>query len=583
MAGLVAGGLGVSHFRQPATNAGVLRVPITPPEGGAFFFGNNLGGVALSPDGKTAAFVATVNGETALWIRPLDDAAARMLPGTPGAYYPFWSPDSKSIAFFTTAKPKLQSVDLAGGTPFTICDVAVGRGGTWTSDGQIIFGGVDTGLFRAPASGGAPSPLTIVDASRGELDHRWPQALPGGRLLFWVRGYKPENNGVYASSLAKPGERVHLLTTDTAALYAPGNDGKSYLLWQREGTLVAQEFNPDTLKLVGEFRTISNQVAASANVGQMMAAASAGGLLLYSTTNTVSQFTWFDRAGKRLGTVGEPGEYETLRLSPDGRRVAATRDNPGGMDLWLLDTERGVANRFTSRPGDSLVPIWSPDSRMIVFLSGLNLFRKQATGTGDDERLTESQNIQFSWDWSRDGRSVLYSELAPGMGFGLRVQPMTLDGKSEAKPIPYLLTQFNELYGRFSPEPNPRWVAYESDESGRNEIYIDTFPEPLNKVRISTGGGVFPEWSPDGRELFYVSLDMKLMAVTLKTGGDSIEASVPRELFALPTFNNSFAPYDVAPDGQRFLVRALPEGQVSEPLTLLSNWPALLKQAPAAQ
>ncbi len=426
-----------------------------------------------------------------------------------------------------------------------------------------------------PASGGAPSPLTTVEASHGEMEHRWPQVLPGGRLLFWVRGDKPENTGVYATSLAKPSERVHLLTTDTAALYAPGNDGKNYLLWQREGKLVAQEFDPGTLKLLGELRTVSNQVAANAPIGHIVAAVSANGLL-YSSAKTAGQFTWFDRAGKRLGTVGEPGEYENFRLSPDGRRVAVARGKPGGSDLWLLETERGVASRFTSLPTSNFWPIWSPDGRMIAFRSGSNLFRKEASGIGDAERLTESTSLQDATDWSSDGRVILYHEIAPSTGDDLWVLAVTPDGKPEAKPRAYLRTQYNEGWGRFSPEPNPRWVAYQSDESGQFEIYIDAFPEPSNKVRISTGGGQYPEWSPDGRELFYVSPDLKLMAVSLKRRGDSVEASTPRELFALPTFDNGYYPYEVGRDGQRFLVRAVPEGQASQPLTLLSNWPALL-------
>jgi len=209
--------------------------------------------------------------------------------------------------------------------------------------------------------------------------------------------------------------------------------------------------------------------------------------------------------------------------------------------------------------------------------------RKEATGLGEVERLTESTNNQYPHDWSREGRFVLYSEVGAGTGWDLWVLTVTPDGKPEAKPRPYLHSQYNEQQGRFLLEQNPHWVAYQSDESGRYEIYIDAFPEPRNRVRISTGGGQYPEWSPDGRELYYASLDSKLMAVNLKTAGDSLEASTPRELFALPVFENGYNPYDVAPDGQRFLVLALPEGQVSQPLTLLSNWPALLKQAPAAQ
>jgi eukaryotic-like serine/threonine-protein kinase len=577
----LAGGWLVSRFRQPATDASVLRVSINPPDGGAFFFGTALGGIALSPDGKTAAFIATVSGETALWVRPLNGTGAYMLPGTDGAYYPFWSPDSKSIAFFE-ANNTLQRIDLAGGTPSTICDMnggsggSGGRGGAWTSDGQIIFAVFGAGLFRAPASGGAPSPLTSVDASRGELDHRWPQLLPGGRLLFWVRTDKTENTGVYAASLATPSERVRLLTTDTGALFVPGNDGKSYLVWQREGKLVAQEFDPDTLKLLGEFRTISDQVAASAPIGHMIADASANGLLLFSTVNTVSQFTWFDRAGKRLGTLGEPGGYENFSLSPDGTGVVAARDKPGGTDLWLLETERGLANRFTDLPGNNNYPIWSPSGDTIVFRSLISMVRKEATGTDDVGRLTESTNNQYPSDWSRDGKWLLYYQNSPSTGWDLWLLPVTPGGKPEAKPAPYLHSQFNETNGHFAPEPNPRWVAYESDESGRPEIYIDGFPQPGRKVRVSTGGGQYPEWGPAGRELFYVSPDLKLMAASLKIEGDSVEASAPRELFALPVFENGYDPYQVARDGQRFLVLALPEGQAPQPLTLISNWPALL-------
>jgi eukaryotic-like serine/threonine-protein kinase len=564
-----------------SANASVIRVSINPPEGGSFFFGDNLGGVSVSPDGKTAAFVATANGETALWVRPLDSADARMIRGTRGAFYPFWSPDSKSIGFF--ASNRLESVDLAGGIPFTICNINDARGGAWTSDGHIIFGAVSTGLFRVPASGGTPSPLTTVDSAHGEQDYRWPQVLPDGKLLFWVRSVQPEVTGIYAASLARPSERVHLVTTDTGALYAPGNDSRDYLIWQREGQLGAQEFDPRTLKMIGEFRTISDQVGMNETIGGMVAGVSANGLLLYSGANTIGQLTWFDRSGKRLRTVGDPGQDEVFSLSPDGRRIAVSRDKTGGTDLWLLEGERGVASRFTARPGNSIWPVWSPDGRTIIFRQGLNLFRKDATGTADEERLTESPNLQDPTDWSRDGRSLLFFEAAPNTGFDLWVLPVTPDGKPEGKPRVYLRTQFNEQYGRFSPEANPRLVTYQSDESGQTEVYINTFPEPQNKVRISTNGGRYPEWNPSGRELFYVSADLKVMAVNVNKNGDSIATSTPRELFTLPVFENGLDPYGVATDGQSFLVFALPERHTSEPLTLVSNWPALFKESTAAK
>jgi Tol biopolymer transport system component len=316
-----------------------------------------------------------------------------------------------------------------------------------------------------------------------------------------------------------------------------------------------------------------------------MNAAVSRNLLLYGGAGTESQFTWFDRAGKRLSVVGDSGEYQTFRLSPDGRRLLAARARPGGRDLWFLEADRGVASVFTSTPGLKDFPVWSSDGRTILFASGspFNLFRKAAAGGGDEQRLLQSSNFQYPSDWSRDGRFLLYTEIAAGTGYDVWILPVTPDGKvaPNAKPRSYLRTQFNELYGRFSPEPEPRWVAYTSDESGRPEIYVDAFPEPRNKVLISTGGGGFPEWSPDGRELFYLSPGLKLMQVSLKRGTDSIEPSSPRELFALPTANDGYSPYEVAPDGQRFLVRAAP--QAGQPLTLIVNWPALMKKGAAAQ
>jgi len=578
--GALAGGFTTAHLHQPPPEQGVLRVQINPPEGGQFAFGNSSGGVALSPDGRTAAFVATANGATTLWVRPLD-GTARLIPGTEDASYPFWSPDGKSIAFFTPGK--LQRVDLAGGTPLVICDANRSWGGAWTIDGQIIFGALGFALRRVSAAGGTPSPFTSLDASRSEAAHIWPQALPKGRFLFWVLSDKPENTGVYAASLAKPNERVHLVTTDAKALYAFGDDGRDFLVWQRAGTLVAQQFDADALRLTGEVRNLADRVAVSGN--GLMNAAVSGGLLLYSDVGTVNQFTWFDRAGKRLAVVGEPGEYSFFRLSPDGLRVVSIRAKPGGRDLWLLDADRGVTSRFTSTPGFKGFPVWSPDGRTILFGSGApyNLFRKAAAGGGDEQRVIQSSDFQFPNDWSRDGRFLLYTEIAAGTGTDLWILPLTPEGKPDAKPRPYLRTQFIERSGRFSPEPEPRWVAYTSDESGRQEVYVDAFPEARGKVRISTGGGDFPEWSPDGHELFYVSPGLKLMQVSLKRVTDSIEPSAPRELFALPIANDGYCPYEVAPDGQRFLVRATPEKQGSQPLTLIVNWPALMKKGAAAQ
>jgi eukaryotic-like serine/threonine-protein kinase len=576
----------VAHLRQPvATVEGPLRLEISPPEGGQFVFGTNLGGIALSPDGKVAAFVATVSGKTALWVRPLDSRTARLLPGTEGAGFPFWSPDSKTIAFF--APGKLERVDLTGGTPLPICDVvaATSLGGAWGEDGYIVAGTLTAGMFRVPAAGGTPSPLTALDASRDETAHRWPQVLPDGRFLFEIQSAKLENIGVYATSLAKPAERVKLGIPSTA-LYAPGGNGKNYLLWLRGGVLVAQELDVNGVKLLGDPHPLADPVSGAGFNGQINVAVSTNGLLLYSTANTVSQLAWFDRAGKPLGILGEPDQYAMFRLAPDGRRVAVSLLKQGGADLWLTDLERGVASRFTSRQGVNYFPVWSPDARNIVFGNGVSvsrdLLRKEVDGAGAEERFPlAGQELKNPLDWSRDGHWVLYFNVTTGTGRDLWVMPMTSDGKPVpgTQPKPYLQTTANEWQGRFSPESNPRWVAYQSDESGRYEVYINSFPEPRSKTRISTAGGVYPQWGPGGRELFYMTPENKLMAVSIKLGSDSVEASAPRELFTLPVFDNGLdAPYDAAPDGQRFLVRTTTQRQAAQPLTVIVNWPALLKK-----
>jgi eukaryotic-like serine/threonine-protein kinase len=577
-------GAGVApHFLQTPADERVLSLQINPPEGSEFTLGTQAAGIALSPDGNTAAYVATDKGKAALWVRPLDVSTARLVPGTDDAGLPFWSPDSKSIAFF--AHGKLQRVYLAGGTPQTICDVGQARGGSWGDDGQILLGGWNSGLFQVAASGGKPVSVTTLDAARGEVFHYWPQILPGGRFLYFVRSNKRENTGVYAASLAKPLQPVQLLATDTNALYAPAagsgrNHRKEYLLWLRGGTLVAQDFDTAKSKLSGVPHPVADPVSRMGVHGQMQVSVSAAGILLYGSANPLRQFRWVDRTGKPRGTMGEPAFNAFFHLSPDGRRIVVTRGNTVGTDLWMLDVDRGVPSRFASRPGLNVSPVWSPDSRTILFASDVppNLFRKDASGAGAEQRLTQSPNPQFAMDWSRDGRYVLYEEdSAPGNQRSLWILPVASTG---ASPRPYRRTTFNECMGQFSPDT--RWVAFQSDESGRYEVYIDTFPEPRGKVRISTGGGVLPEWGANEGELFYVSPDSMLMSVSLKPGVGSLEPSAPQALFPLPVIDTDVSPYDAARDGQRFLVLVNPE-HAAQPLTAIVNWPALLNRVANSQ
>jgi Tol biopolymer transport system component len=309
----------------------------------------------------------------------------------------------------------------------------------------------------------------------------------------------------------------------------------------------------------------------------MNVAASNNGLLLYSAVGS-NQLTWLDRTGKSLGLLGEPNDYVIFRIAPDGRHVAASIGNPPRADLWLLDIERNVSSRFTFTGTAHSDPVWSRDSRTVVYRSGNSIFRKESSGAGEEQSVTQSAVLQSPTDWSRDGRLILFNQLAPGNRSELWILPVSPEGNPTGPAQAYLHTQMNERDGQFSSEPNPRWVAYMSTESGKPEVYVQAFPAARGKFQVSAGGGRFPKWGPGGRELFYISPNDKLMIVDLKLGADSVEPSAPRELFSLPTPTINFIPYDVSADGQRFLVQAPP--QQAAPLTVIVDWPALLHAEP---
>jgi eukaryotic-like serine/threonine-protein kinase len=559
------GGWAIAHFGQPTVHEHALRFDLAAPGTGRFTIGAGSGGIALSPDGQTATFVATLGERSVLWVRSIDGTVVRPLLGTEGAHSPFWSPDSKSIAFF--AERKLRRMDLSGGSPTTICDTfGPGRGGAWTNDGRILFAALATGILQVPASGGTPTPLTKFDAANADAAHYWPQVLPGENFLYLAQSAKQDSSGIYVASLANPDNRVRLMATDTNAIYASG-----FLLWMRGTTLMAQPFDVKKLKLTGQPAPVADPVGKSAITGRMNVAASGNGLLLYSTSGS-NQLTWLDPAGKPQGTLGDPNDYLIFRISPDGHRVAAAIGNPTRADLWLLDVQRGVSSRFTFTGAGHADPVWSPDGRSIVYRARNAMYRKDASGAGDEQRVTES--LGSPDDWSRDGRLILFNQLFPGSGLDLEVLPVSSDGSPAGQPQRYVHTQFNEQDGQFLPEPDPRWVAYDSNESGQPEVYVQAFPEPGGKFQVSAGGGRFPKWGPGGRELFYISLNDKLMAVDLKVGKDSVEPSAPRELFPLPTPTINFIPYDVSSDGQHFLVQAPP--QQGAALSVIVDWPALL-------
>jgi tRNA A-37 threonylcarbamoyl transferase component Bud32 len=580
--GLVVVGLAlgwtIAQLRQPiSVENGAVRLTVNPPDGTEF--GVDTGG-AVSPDGRMLAFVTGSSGGTRLWVRPLSSLSARELSGTDGATFPFWSPDGRSLGFF--AGGRLKRIEIAGGLPTEICDVGLGRGGTWNEEGVILFNSVNDGpLLRVPATGGTPVPFTTVDKAQGENSHRWPQFLPGGRrFLYFVRTANLENSGVYVGSLDRPGEKAFLLRSPTNAIYVPER-GKPFghLLWVRDGTLMAQPFEPEQDQTTGESAKVAEGVAFGSASRLGAVSASSDGTLVYNGAGIRHfQFTWYDRDGKQVGEVGQPDAYGGLRISPDGKRLATMRSG----DAWQMEFARGIPTRVTFAGGFD--PLWSPDSQRIAYWKGTppNLFFHSTNGTGDEERLIESHDTLRTQDWSLDGKFVLYlvnsNDLSSKTPIDLWVLPMTGD----RKPVPFLSTPFHEGRGQFSPDG--KWVAYTSDESGGNEVYVQSFPAGGAKWRVSSKGGDWARWRRDGREMFYIAADRTLMSVAVQAVSGSLEFGTPRALFTIPFTlftSGDIAPYtyDVMPDGQRFLA-VVPVGDAaSPPMTVILNWQAELSAA----
>ena len=563
-----AGGWMISRRRQTPPEQRVLRVAIDSPNvsSGPFMPSIQVAAMSLSPDGIFVTYRAQVGGQTGLWLQPLDGSAGRLVPGTADANLPFWSPDSKHIGFFIGNV--LQKYDLASGIVSTICEAAQ-RGGAWLSDDTIIYGS-ERGVFRVPAAGGTPSQFTTLDTSLGEYTHGLPVALPGNRFLYSALSRKQENNAVYVSMVANPRERRRLVSTSQNALFANGGDGKTYLIWLSGQDLLAQQIDVRTLMLTGEPRPLLEKVPV--RNGPLLPVFTSGtGLLLFDRSSDASQLNWVDETGARLSTAGDAGEYSDFRIAPDGRRVAAARFAFNRSDIWILDPQRGLSDRFTFSSFNRY-PVWSPDGASIVYGSqGGGFIRKQTTGGAEETVLLRAGQPR---DWSKDGRFLLYQNAGVGTKADLWIVSIT-PGGSVGDPVPYLHTEFNEDQGRFFPEPNPRWVAYQSDQTGRTEVYIGSFPRADRRIQVSTAGGSHPRWRGDGRELFYVSGQI-LMAVSVRAGRDSIEAATPKALFKLPAPSASVtSSYDVGKEGRTFLVREPLESP--QPLQLIENWPALLR------
>jgi serine/threonine protein kinase/Tol biopolymer transport system component len=559
------------YFRRtPTESSDAVRFFITAPEKSSFSAA--AAGVAVSPDGRHLAFVATTaDGKRLLWVRSLDALSARALPGTEDAINPFWSPDSRSLGFF--ADGKLKKIEAAGGPTLTLGDAPNGRGGTWNRDGVILFTPNTTApLYRISASGGVASAVTKLDEGarrRQDRSHRWPSFLPDGNHFLYV------GVGIRVASLDSPEGKLLPLNPGSNAVYAQG-----HLLFMRERTLMAQPFDVKRLETTGDAIPIAEQVQVGGGGAKGAFSVSEQGVLTYQTgaAESGSQLTWFDRSGKQTGVLGDLANYASLHFSPDGKRAAVSIGGRNG-DIWLYDVARGLRTRLTFDPEAQHDVIWAPDGNRLVFNSTrkgrLDLYQKGADGSGSEEMLVESDVDKYPNSWSRDGRFVLYSTAfdVPKTKTDLWVLPLSGD----RKPFPFLQTEFNETRGQFSPDGS--WIAYQSDESGRDEVYVASFPGPGGKRQISTVGGSFPRWRSDGKEIFYLSPDNKLMGVEINHQGATLDIGAARVLFDVRPGNPiSGYQYDVTSDGQHFLVNTSLEQKVSSPITVVINWMAGLKK-----
>jgi serine/threonine protein kinase len=553
------------YFRtQPAAAGRPVVFSVSPPDQETFDFGS------LSPDGKLLAYAShKLGGPSRLWIRPLDSLVPRPLPGTEGAGAIFWSPDSNFIGFF--ADGKLKKVEVSGKLPQILCDAPEPRGGTWNHEGTIVFArSANEGLFQISSAGGELSTVTTPDLSRQEISHRWPQFLPDGRhFIFFVRGHGNEASAIRSGSLDSR-ETKALLTADTNALYAaPG-----YLLFVRAGTLLAQPFDTGLRQIQGGPVPLAEQVAYSAGKGHGVFSVSQNGVLVYANAVSLnSQLAWFNRDGRQIGSIGEPAVQRCPVLSHDESKVAVERLDPQTRtyDIWLMSLLDGALRRFTFDPSNDGNAAWSPDDRRILFTSNRkvhwDIYQKDVHGAGGDEIVVEDDNPKNVDHFSADGRYVVYTSSGPQTQNDLWVLPL-LEGRS---PVPLLRTRFNEVQGQVSPDG--RWLAFASNESGTLEIYVQPFPASGARWQISTNGGAQPAWRSDGKELFYMSGDKKLVAVEVKAGS-SFEPGVRKVLFQTRVSGlvNARNHYTVTKDGQRFLINTLVQDAASQPYNVMLNW-----------
>ena len=565
---VTSAGLGWMVFNRPQpVPPKVVRFEVNNPDGAI-----SIGAPRVSPDGRYLAFNATDSvGTTKIWVRQLNAIAAQPLAGTEGASRPFWSPDSKYLGFM--GQGKLMKIDIAGGPAQKICDAPSGSDGSWSSEGVILYDGRGSDpIYRVPASGGTPVIAVQRDPARKDSLVGWPEFLPDGRhFMFLAQNEKPDESTYRIGELDSDQSRP-FSSGQTMLSYAP----PGYLLFVRDQTLVAQPFDASAMKTTGDVVPLAEHIGTD-GVGLATFSVSRDGTLAYRVGETGSRLVMVDHSGRDLGEMGEAGEYSDPAVSPDGRRLAFNLGDrrTAKFDLWIRDLERGVSSRLTFGQGDSTSAIWSPDGSTIVFRSTRdgagNLYQKPSNGQGEEKLLLKTDLNKVPTGWSKDGRYILYQELDSTTNWNVWALPTFGD----RQPVAVVNGRFNESNPAFSPDG--RFIVYRSNESGRSEIYVQSFPDPSGKWQVSNNGGNDPLWSADGKTIIYRGLDQRIMSVSIKTG-ETAQVGVPESLFAARISASGVARnrYAMFPDGQRFLLTSPPGKDALTPTTVVLNWSAEL-------
>jgi Tol biopolymer transport system component len=580
--------LGASSFflarsYAPAPMIGdVVSFAMYPPEGAAFSSAPNTTvstpQFAISPDGRTVVFAAAMpGGRSVLWRRAIADVAAQVLPGTEDAVGPIWSPDGREVAFFSEGK--LKKIPLAGGAAQVIAQTATDvRGATWGPDDTILFASGTAPIHRVSSAGGSVTSATVMDASQ-EGSHRYPYFLPDGRHFLYTISGSPDRTGVYVGSLDGTTKK-RLIPTTTSAVYArPG-----YLLFVDGDTLLGQAFDADRLEVSGQPFLVAEHVGRSSAFQAAISVSGTNALAFANTISSPGMLTWFDRDGTPTGTADVEGDHPDFRLSPDEHLLATSLLDPktSTTDVWIIDLARGSRTKLTRGGQISAAAIWSPDGTTVVFRTNrsgaVELYGRSAGGSGDEEPVLphamaraaqiQSTNLVDS-DWSPDGQSILLSAPSGVSGHDLWLLPL-----AEKKPMKILASPSDEMHGNFSPDG--KLIAYTSNESGRYEVYVQTFPRAERRWPVSSNGGYEPRWRADGREIYYLSENRTLMAVAVRPGP---AFDVPKPLFQTrvsPGVTSNRTHYVVSRDGQRFLVNTQANDLTATPITLVLNWTAAL-------